>query len=396
MTPQDLTAAFLATFGPGRPLTLVKSPGRVNLIGEHTDYNDGFVFPMAIGPHLLLAGRARTDGKVIARSTLKIDGRPVPTVEFSINEPITTGSPTWGNYVRGAIAMLKRKGVPLVGMEVLVDSNLPSGGGLSSSAAMEVGVGRLMLALAGESMDNLPLALLCQAAEHEFANTPCGIMDQMIVASGVAGHAMLLDCRTKQPTFAPLGDDATVVVVNSMVEHKLGGDDHGGVGEYEKRRRSCETGVAYFQKTDPKIKALRDVTLDQVNAAKADLDDVVFRRCRHVVTEIDRCLKFAELLKASDLTAAGKLMYASHASLRDDYEVSVEELDFLVDTAAELEGVYGSRMTGGGFGGCTVSLVKPAMADKFLEDIAAAFKAKYGRDPVRFKTPATDGTAIVG
>ncbi len=396
MTPQELTAAFLDAYGPGRPLTLVKSPGRVNLIGEHTDYNDGFVFPMAIGPHILLAGRARTDGKIVARSTLKIDGKPAGAVEFSLNEPITTGSPSWGNYVRGAVAMLKRKGVPLVGMDVLIDSNLPSGGGLSSSAAMEVGVGRLILALSGESMDNLPLALLCQTAEHEFANTPCGIMDQMIVASGVAGHAMLLDCRTKEPTFAPLGNDATVVVVNSMVEHKLGGDDHGGVGEYEKRRKSCEAGVAYFQKQNPAITHLRDVTLEQVNAAKADLDDVIFRRCRHVVTEIDRCLKFAELLKAGDLTNAGRLMYASHASLRDDYEVSVEELDFLVDTASKLDGVYGSRMTGGGFGGCTVSLVKPAAAEKFLADIAAAFQAKYGKDPVRFATPATDGTAVIG
>ncbi|MDB5326875.1 MAG: galK [Phycisphaerales bacterium] len=386
MTTDALKDAFFKIYGGDADPIFVRSPGRVNLIGEHTDYNDGFVFPMAIEPHVILAARARDDDKVIARSTLF----PDKPVQFSLTQPITTGKPAWGNYVRGAVAMLKAKGVPLVGMDCLIANTLPPGGGLSSSAAMEVGTSRAMLALAGETMDSLPLALLCQKAEHEFAGVPCGVMDQTIVAAGKAGHAMLLDCRTHTPTYAPLGDDVTVVVVNSMAKHSLAD------GEYAKRRKECETGVAYFQKVDPKVIALRDVTPAQVNAAEKALGDLTFRRCRHVVTENERCLAFAEKLKAGDYTAAGELMYASHASLKDDYEVSVKELDFLVDTARTLDGVYGSRMTGGGFCGCTVSLVKPAAVEKFMADIANIFQAKFGKDPVRFATKATDGAGVIG
>ena len=385
VTSDALTAAFFKIYGGTAAPTLVRSPGRVNLIGEHTDYNDGFVFPMAIEPHVILAARAREDVKVIARSTLF----PDKPVEFSLAEPITTGKPAWGNYVRGAVAVLKGKGVPLVGMDCLIANTLPPGGGLSSSAAMEVGTARAMLALAGETMDSLPLAVLCQKAEHDFAGVPCGVMDQTIVAAGKAGHAMLLDCRSHTPQYFPLGDDVTVVVVNSMAKHSLAD------GEYAKRRRECEAGVAYFHKADSAVKALRDVTPAQVNAAEKDLGDLTFRRCRHVVTENERCLAFAEKLKAGDYAGAGELMYASHASLRDDYEVSVKELDFLVDTARTLDGVYGSRMTGGGFGGCTVSLVKPAAVEPFMAEIAQIFRGKFGKDPVRFATKATDGAGVV-
>jgi galactokinase len=386
VTPAELTQQFSALYGPGTAPTIIRSPGRVNLIGEHTDYNDGFVFPMAIEPHVLLAVRPREDGKIIARSTLFPDA----PIEFSVNQPITKVEPMeWGNYVRGAIEMLKRKGIPLVGMDCLITNTLPPGGGLSSSAAMEVGTSRANLALAGETVDSLTLALLCQQAEHEFAGVPCGVMDQTIVAAGKVGHAMLLDCRTHTPSYAPLGDDVTVVVVNSMAKHSLAD------GEYAKRRRECETGVAYFQKKDPNVKALRDVTPRPVKDAENDLGDLTFRRCRHVVTENERCLQFADKLKNKDYAGAGELMYASHASLRDDYEVSVKELDFLVDTAKTLDGVYGSRMTGGGFGGCTVSLVKPAAVEKFMADIAKIFKAKFGKDPVRFATKATDGAGVL-
>lgn len=385
VTPAELTDSFFDIYGEGAAPIIIRSPGRVNLIGEHTDYNDGFVFPMAIEPHVLLAVRVRDDGKVIACSTLFPDA----PVEFSVTEHISKGEPAWGNYVRGAIAMLKEKGIPLVGMDCLIANTLPPGGGLSSSAAMEVGTARANLALSGETLDSLPLAVLCQKAEHVFAGVPCGVMDQTIVAAGKAGHAMLLDCRTHTPTYAPLGDDVTVVVVNSMAKHSLAD------GEYAKRRHECETGVAYFQKKDPKVKALRDVTPRQVKDAEKDLGDLTYRRCRHVVTENERCLQFAEKLKNKDYAAAGELMYASHASLRDDYEVSVKELDFLVDTAKTLDGVYGSRMTGGGFGGCTVSLVKPEAVEKFMADIARIFKAKFGKDPVRFATKATDGAGVL-
>ncbi|MGC4030800.1 MAG: galactokinase [Tepidisphaeraceae bacterium] len=386
MTPNALIDAFFAAFGGTAAPILVRSPGRVNLIGEHTDYNDGFVFPMAIEPHVLMAVRVRDDEKVAVRTTLF----PEHPVEFSVAGKIEPGEPSWGNYVRGIIAMLKNKGVPLVGLDCMITNTLPPGGGLSSSAAMEVGMGRAMLALAGETMDALALALLAQKAEHEFANVPCGVMDQAIVACGKAGHAMLLDCRTLEPRHVPLGSDATVVIVNSMVKHALND------GEYAKRRQQCEAGVAYFQKINPAIKALRDVTVRQVLDAKGELDDLTFRRCRHVVTENDRCLKFADLLIAGDLKAAGEQMYASHNSLRDDYEVSVEELDFLVETASTLDGVYGSRMTGGGFGGSTVSLVKPTAVNAFITAMRQKYQEKFGIDPVAFSTKATDGAGVVG
>ena len=392
MTPAQLKSDFetifptSATSAGSGPVRVVRAPGRVNLIGEHTDYNDGFVFPMAIEPQVLFAARARTDQKVVAVSTLF----PQTRVEFDLAGPITPGKPSWGNYVRGPAAELLTAGIPLVGMDVLIANTLPPGGGLSSSAAMEVGTITSLLALAGTELAAGRIALLAQKAEHDYAGVPCGIMDQTIVAAGRAGHAMLLDCRNYKQTFIPISPaDLRVVVVNSMVKHELSG------GEYGERRSQCEQGVAYFQKQNPAVKALRDVTAIEMETAKSRLSDVVFRRCRHVVGEIARCLAFAKHLQAEAYDQAGKLMMQSHNSLRDDYEVSTPELDFLVETAVGLKGVYGSRMTGGGFGGCTVSLVQPRHADQFEADIRAAFKKKYDIDPVVFSTNATDGAGVL-
>ena len=367
-------------------MRIIRAPGRVNLIGEHTDYNDGFVFPMAIEPQVLFVCRARDDKKVIVRST----SFPDKPAEFSIAGPVTRGEPKWSNYVRGAVAGLLEKDVPLVGMDCLIINTLPMGGGLSSSAAMEVGTARAMLTLAGESLDPAAVARLAQEAEHTFAGVPCGIMDQMIVATGRAGHAMLLDCRDQSAKFLPLpSGDLTVIVVNSMIKHELSG------GEYAERRAQCEAGVKYFRTVAPAVKALRDVNAAQVKSAEGNIDGVVFRRCRHVVGEIARCLAFADALVAKEYEHAGELMVQSHDSLRDDYEVSTPELDFLVEAAMKIPGVYGSRMTGGGFGGCTVSLVKPAAAAAFLEAIKQAFAAKYDIEPVAFATSATDGASVL-
>ncbi len=386
MTIAQLKAEFSREYGQGDPIRIIRAPGRVNLIGEHTDYNDGYVFPMAIEPQVFFVCRPRTDGKVVVKSSLF----PGSVLELSLTTPITAGNPKWGNYVRGPIALLLDKGVPLVGMDCLIVNTLPMGGGLSSSAAMEVGTTRAMLAIAGESMSEPAIALLCQHAEQTYAGVPCGIMDQTIVASGKAGHAMLLDCRDQKKQHIPLNpDELTVVIVNSMVKHELSG------GEYAERRTQCETAVAHFAKSAPSIKALRDVSIEQVDQAKDALGDVVFRRARHVVGEIDRCLKFAEHLQASRYEAAGQLMVASHDSLRDDYEVSVPELDYLVASAMSLKGVYGSRMTGGGFGGCTVSLVQPRFAEQFVTDIRAAYRSKYKIDAVAFATTATDGASVI-
>jgi galactokinase len=389
MTTATLSADFARHFGSTGhdTLRIIRAPGRVNLIGEHTDYNDGFVFPMAIEPQVIFVCRPRTDGKIVVRSSLF----PGQAAEFSLQGKQGRGEPKWSNYVRGPIALLLERGIPLVGMDCLIVNTLPMGGGLSSSAAMEVGTTRAMLALAGQTLDATAIAQLTQKAEHTYADVPCGIMDQTIVTSGRSGHAMLLDCRDNSRQFIPLNPhDVTVVVVNSMVKHELSG------GEYAQRRQQCETGVAHFQKTNPAIKALRDVTIQQVLDAQHAIGDVVFRRCRHVVGENQRCLDFAEDLKAARYENAGKLMVQSHNSLRDDYEVSTPELDYLVATSVSIKGVYGSRMTGGGFGGCTVSLVMPRFADTFISEIRSAYEAKYRIAPVIFATTATDGAGEFG
>jgi galactokinase len=239
-------------------------------------------------------------------------------------------------------------------------------------------------------MDPGRLALIAQKAEHEFANVPSGIMDQTIVASGKAGHAMLLDCRTLAKHFVPLDKrEINVAVVNSMVKHELSG------GEYAERRKQCEMGVAHFQKSDPAIKALRDVKMAQLEAAKGELDPIVYRRCRHVIGENQRTSEAAADLGKRHYEEVGEKMVASHNSLRDDYEVSCEELDFLVESAMAIKGVYGARMTGGGFGGCIVALVQPRAVEHFTTTIGVDYKKKFGITPTLFVTDAMAGASVL-
>jgi galactokinase len=281
-------------------------------------------------------------------------------------------------------------GIPLVGMDALISNTLPMGGGLSSSAALEVGTGLALLTLAGVEMDRGRLALLAQKAEHEYAGVPVGIMDQTIVAGGRAGHAMLLDCRDLSKQFIALDErDVRVVVVNSMVKHELSG------GEYAERRRQCEEGVRFFQQQNPEIRALRDVSVAQVSAAEGKLNNVVFRRCRHVVTENARTTEAATKLGRRDYEEVGELMLESHDSLRHDYEVSVPELDHLVEHAMHVKGVYGARMTGGGFGGCIVALAQPRAVEPLREHLSKKYNEQFGKQPVMFVTTATSGVSVL-
>jgi galactokinase len=378
---------FIQTFGPSDgKVHVIRAPGRVNLIGEHTDYNDGFVFPMAIEPHVLVVCRARNDGKIRLASTVF----PKRIVEFAIDKRIARGEPSWANYPKGVVAGLIGAGIPLIGMDAMFSNTLPVGGGLSSSAAIEVGMARALLALAGTTMDAQRIALLCQKAEHEYAGAPVGIMDQTIVAAGRAGHAMLLDCRDLSKQFIQIdANELRVLIANSMVKHELTG------GEYAERRRQCEEGVAFFRKSNADIKALRDVSMSQVVAAKKELSDVVFRRCRHVVGEIARTTEATRELSARNYERFGELMIESHNSLRDDYEVSVPELDYLVEQAMTVKGVYGARMTGGGFGGCIVALAQPRSVDALTGHLSKSYTAKFGKTPSVFVTTATEGAAVV-
>lgn len=383
---QPLKERFTQLFGEGGKIRVVRAPGRVNLIGEHTDYNDGFVFPMAIEPEIKVVCRTRKDDTVKIASTVYSN----EFVEFSLQKKIDRAKPAWGNYGRGVAAELIGAGIPLSGMDAMISNSLPVGGGLSSSAAIEIAMARALLLLAGLDMDANRLALICQKAEHEYAQVPCGIMDQMIVASARAGHAMMLDCRDINKQFVPIdAKDLRVVIANTMVKHVLGD------GEYARRRKQCEEGVAILKRDHPQIKALRDVTMEQVEAARGRMSEVVFRRCRHVVTENLRTIEMAQKLLLQHYDSAGELMLKSHKSLRDDYEVSCAELDFLVDEAMKVKGVYGARMTGGGFGGCIVALCQPRSVEAITEHLHKTYTAKFELQPNVFVTTATAGASVI-
>jgi galactokinase len=378
---------FQQIFGAaGGKVRVIRAPGRVNLIGEHTDYNDGFVFPMAIEPEVRLLCRVRGDGCVRLASSVY----PNELVEFSLQEKIERGRPAWGNYSRGVAAELIAAGIPLVGMDALIANTLPVGGGLSSSAAVEIATALGLLTLAGGKLDLTRLALLCQKAEHEYAGVPCGIMDQTIVSSARPEHAMLLDCRDTSKTFVKLNaQELRVVIANSMVRHELSG------GEYAQRRRQCEEGMAVFRAHQPAAKALRDVNLEEVEAKRPHLSDIVYRRCRHVVGENVRTVEAAKALASQRYERFGELMLQSHASLRDDYEVSCPELDYLVAEAMKVKGVYGARMTGGGFGGCIVALVQPRAVEPVTAHLHRTYTAKFGRQPGVLVTTATAGASVL-
>ena len=360
------------------PIHVLRSPGRVNLIGEHTDYSEGLVFPMAIEPRVTFAFRRRSDGQVRVSS----DNFDSAITTFTVDEG--RGEPKWTNYLRGPVALLRERGEVLTGADVYLMSSLPVGAGLSSSAALEVGMCRLMLHLSGGDLDDVETAKLCQRAETEFAGVPCGIMDQAIVAAGRAGHAMLLDCRSLEMTHVPLpSEDVAVIVCDSKATHELTG------GEYAERRGACEAASKKLG-----VPFLRDATPEQVERAKDDLGDVLHRRARHVVTENARCVAFADALRSGDYKEAGGRMYESHASLRDDYEVSTPELDKLVEAARSVDGVYGSRMTGAGFGGCTITLCRPDAAEAVQDALAKAAKG-FGVETLPFVTAATGGADVV-
>lgn len=378
----ELRASFEATFGAGGTIQFIRAPGRVNLIGEHTDYNEGFVFPMAIEPEVRVACRQRDDNRVRVASTA-YGGQ---MAEFALAGRIERGEPPWANYCRGVAAMLLAAGLPLCGADALITNTLPPGGGLSSSAAIEAAFARALLTLAGVDIDAGRLALLCQKAEHEYAGTPCGIMDQTIIISGRAAHAMLLDCRDLSRQHIPLdGQELRVVIADTRVPRNLAGS------EYGVRRRQCEQAVEFFRKSNPAVRALRDVTMRQIDDARGRLDDVLWRRAKHVVSENARTTQAAVLLGRREYEQVGRLMLESHASLRDDYQVSCAELDLLVEESMKVKGVYGARMTGGGFGGCMVALAQPRSVETLRVRLCEKYEARFGRRPDVFVTTATDG-----
>ena len=352
---QTLTDLFTNTFGH-QPTHFFQAPGRVNLIGEHTDYNDGFVLPCAIDYQAMIAVSPRDDQKVVATAH-SYDGQ---VSEFDLSLPIAHSEEAfWSNYVRGVATVLLEKGMNLKGVNIAIIGNVPQGAGLSSSACLEVVTGLTLTRMAGLDVSLKELALIGQQAENEFVGCKCGIMDQMISACGKADHAMLLDCRSLDTRLVSIPQGAAVVIFNSNVKRGLVDS------EYNTRREQCEAAAKHFG-----VKALRDITLAQLEAAKGDLDDLTFRRARHVVTENDRTEAAAEVLALGDLVAMGELMAQSHASMRDDFEITVPAIDAIVEIVKSVIGREGGvRMTGGGFGGCVVALVPQDKVDAIKEAV---------------------------
>lgn len=368
----------------GGSALVFRAPGRVNLIGEHTDYNDGFVMPAAIGFSTWAVIGSRDDRRLKAYSEQFGE-----TVELDVDHLEGPPRKHWSDYIRGVAALLKSAGYPVKGANLLIDSEVPMGAGLSSSAAIEVSTALALAAISGVNIPPHEVAVLCQRAENEYSGARCGLMDQFIACFGKANHALMLDCRSLDYHHLPLPQSVRLVICNTMVRHELSG------GEYNDRRTSCERAVGSMRHFLPGIRALRDATLNDLEQHRDALGEVDYRRCRHVVTEDERVLLAADALKTGDMVAFGKLMYESHASLRDDYEVSCDELNLLVEIASGIEGVYGARMTGGGFGGCTVNLVANEEVARFKIEIAREYAARTGTTPPIYVCSAAAGAGRV-
>ena len=373
---------FRAHFGT--EAVVYRAPGRVNLIGEHTDYNEGYVLPAAIDFYCWVAVGARSDGKLVVYSENFQEAAEAELVNLW-----TRRKGTWADYPFGVAWALKEAGHKLGGANIYITGELPLGSGLSSSAAIEVAVGYALLDALGQVIDRKALALNCQRAENEFVGARCGIMDQFVSCNGRAGYALMIDCRSLEYRALRLPPEIRLVVCNTMVKH-----EH-SAGEYNARRLECEEGVRRLAAVLPGIRALRDVTAEQLEGNRSLLTDVVYRRCRHVISENDRVLRTVEALKRGDVRGISQLLRKSHESLRDDFEVSCRELNLMVEIASAKTGVLGSRMTGGGFGGCTVNLVEASEAKEFQERVAEEYEAKTGLRPEILVCRASEGVEVV-
>ena len=376
-----MKAAFAKSFGKADGLVLARAPGRVNLIGEHTDYNGGYVLPMAVALDIAVLGR-RSDGDRIRLVSLDFDD----SAAFAVDDHSFDKARPWVNYPKGMVKFLLESRVEVKPFDAVVAGTVPIGGGLSSSAAFEVATAKFLLHLAGVEMDGVAVAKLARRAENEFVGVQCGIMDQFVSVFAQQGQALFVDCKTLDHRTIPLfGDDYEFIIANTMVKHSL------GQTAYHDRQRECREGLSTLSDLVGPRETLRDVTGAEYAAHRHALREVVRKRCDHVFSENARVLDALRAMERHDPAAFGALMNASHDSLRDDYEVSCRELDALVDAARKVDGVLGSRMTGGGFGGCTVTLIEKRAADAFVKSVGDEYRKATGLESEFIRTGAAQG-----
>ncbi len=374
---------FVRQFGLP-PTIITRAPGRVNLIGEHTDYNDGFVLPVAIARDTLVAARSRNDHtiRVYSATIRRASTWTIDSIQQSVNQP-------WSNYIRGITRFLYERDLLTSGADLAITSTVPLGAGVSSSAALEVSSALAFLTINDTDLPPVELALLCQRVENEFVGVQTGIMDQFIARLAEQNHALLIDCQYHTFQQVPLPKGYILGIADTGVKHGL------VASEYNKRRQQCEEGVSALQRYYPNIHALRDVTSEQLALHANTIPPIVFRRCRHVITENERVMQAITALHTGNLDFFGELMYASHASLHDDYEVTIPELDTLVEAARSVKGVIGSRMTGGGFGGSTITIMEEHTAARWARALRSTFQSRFGRIPLTFTSGAVAGASIV-
>lgn len=382
VTLESIAQQFTLRMGYA-PVLVARGPGRVNLIGEHTDYNDGFVLPVAIDRAAFVAAAPRDDRKLRAWAS-----HYQAEVLLDLDHAAPGAADDWAAYVLGMAATLEQDGHRLRGADLVIDGDVPGGAGLSSSAALENAVGAALVALDGLNATPLRIAQLGQQTEHQYAGVNSGIMDQMISALGQAQHALLIDCRTYTYRTIPMPLDVRIVVCDSKVSRELAGS------AYNERRAQCEEAVRLLEGVLPGIKALRDVSPEELERHRDLLPGLVYRRARHVVTENARTLEGADRLQAGDLEHFGVLMNESHRSLRDDYEVSSPQLDTLVAISQRIPGVYGARLTGAGFGGCTVALAKPEVVEQLIAVVTREYQQAFALTPEVYVCIASDGARV--
>ncbi len=383
MTLDLIINTFVNKFNE-QPSIVVRSPGRINIIGEHTDYNDGFVFPAAIDKEIMFA--AKPNDKNSFRF-FSVDFKE--NFEMKVRD-LSKSEVEWANYLLGVADQFKQAGYELQGADVVFGGDIPVGAGLSSSAAVETGFAKVLNELFDFKVAKIDLVKMSQKAEHEYAGVMCGIMDQFAIVHGKSGHALKLDCRTLDYEYAPVElDSYQIILVDTKVKHALASS------EYNTRRKECEAAVALLKKHDPNIKALRDVTEELLKKHHFEMEEKVYRRAKYVVEENHRVEDAFAALKENDINKLGKLMYTTHIGLRDDYEVSCDELDILFDIAYNSDEVVGARMMGGGFGGCTINIVKNEGVDAFIEKAKSEFEKSTGQKPEFYKVKIYEGTSVL-